>query len=230
MRVLGLELCHYTDELITCTATAAPQAAAALSQPPHPTTAHAPVASSMQGRQYSLQSDAASVGPPAQKGSDGQNCAGESGTNTEVGVTFIVNALVDTPIRVSLTIRSKQSGTEAGQSEQPPNAVAHSVARSYSSIVEFVLELLSDAAEGAKVAETAVPLQLHLRCLQIIHWQAVSDPLATPAGAQRATGDCVSSVLADGVQKLLASEGSFARLRCALVLGISIVMLQLFPR
>lgn len=227
MRVLAVELCHYADTLITCAAAAVPAVARDA----------APAAEPVQPSQADVAGQVLETEPAiaaANGGVETQERSAAGGMSGEDGETRAA-ARVSGEQRDSAAGNAEQfSAANAAASESSPaaavaaapqqsvtapkqaSAAAPTVASLYGSVVAFVLEVLTDAQEGAKANETAAPLQLHLRCLQIAHWQGMVVAAAGgPAGAAQPLQRSESASLPpDGIRSLLAPDSSFARLRC----------------
>ena len=184
MRVLAVELCHYLDILITCAAAKLPAAPT----PGDPAAADVPSLAS----------------PVAAEHGAGNSSAEEQSTAAPTDPAQLAQQLAQTLRSTgdAVPARSDEAPEDDSLSEVKEQGIGVSTVQLpistmqpgplligvlYGDIVTFVLELLSDADAGAKPAEIAAPLQLHLRFLQIAQWQSIeSMPASEPGGASAA--------------------------------------------
>lgn len=252
MRVLAVELCHYADTLITCAAAAVATDSSAITiaasmrqstDSPEVQEADLGMAlatgrKSRTGPRFSTEG-----GNSASEGGKTMSVTGNDG-RVEGGERTIANQTVSSRGDAAGSEGSKSSTAVSSAAPPQPQTEAvaipvavtpegafsphiPTVASLYGSIVAFVLDMLSDAELGAKPGETAAPLQLHLRCLSIVHWQMTAAVGATGRAAQSEGGAGVADLPAEGIMSLLAPESSFSRLRWAgasLLIDIDVAM------
>ena len=237
MRVLAVELCHYVDILISCAAAVSPAAAPATPTAAALSTAEASSIGVAEGgvdaaarqqddaaesklSEQELQNNDADLAATAEQDTfrdssqprqlaptdkhAAQQSADEYGDVQEGGQDPAPGG------EQALPARHEQSGLRA-----PP-----AVRDLYEPLVAFVLELLSDANAGAKPAEIAAPLQLHLRALQIAQWQSTSgttsEQSAQAEGTPATTSHGSLELAAHAVQRLLRIGTPLSTLRCVL--------------
>ena len=204
MRVLAVELCHYLDILITCAAaqpprTVSPAGAADGDLPSQASSAAAEHGTGADGADEEQRpSQVDDPEPPEQQSAHGSPHAADTLRPSDQAV----------PPGDS----SRHEGTAASSAVQSAPTLVRAL---YGGIVTFVLELLSDADVGAKPAEIAAPLQLHLRFLQIAQFQsAKAAPQPGPVAADiKTVPEQGLDLPAGAVQRLLRVGTPLTRLR-----------------
>ena len=239
MRVLAVELCHYVDVLISCAASMSPPPASpaagattqvAVSQPASPGAGqggsgdaaaaqqeHTKAQGADGPEQESEQSEPAMPATPKQDSAQSTLQPGEAGFPQQHAAQSPADSGGDA-CSGQKSLLSEERGEEAtlsarGKSEPPAPPAVRDL---YEPLVAFVLELLSDADAGAKPAEIAAPLQLHLRALQIAQWQSSGE---RPTRASNAAEPELSGQLdlpAQAVQRFLRLGTPLTNLRWAL--------------
>ena len=233
MRVLAVELCHYVDILISCAAAVSPAAAPAMPALAPASTAATPAAPVSQiavggvGAAARQQHDAAGSSLFER---DPQNSDADlAGTGEQdIKQQDSPQPSDEAPADQHAVQKSAEEGSDTQQGEQASSArqtqsgsqAPPAVRDLYQPLVAFVLELLSDADAGAKPAEIAAPLQLHLRALQIAQWQSsngtMSERSARAEGASATVSRGSLDLAAHAVHRLLRFGTPLSTLRCVL--------------
>ena len=229
MRVLAVELCHYVDILFSCAA-AVPPAAAAVA----PTAADARTAAGMADSGIASEKGGSELVAAARKqvvtadlehseqqlrvsSADLGAAAEQKKPPESLQPSVLVPAIQQAAQKPA---GEDSDGHKGGQESAPGSEEASSprpeqsgsqaspaVGHLYEPLVTFVLELLSDADAGAKPAEIAAPLQLHLRALQIAQWQSSSGTTSEQSAQTEGTSAAVArkqlDLAAHAVQRML---------------------------
>ncbi len=240
MRVLAVELCHYVDILISCAAAVSPAAA-----PATPYAAGADTVDATAAPNIQIAEDGADAAARQQHDAAGSKLTKQEPehSDADLAATAEQDMSQDSPQLRDLAPADKDTAQqsaeedsdiqEGGQqsapsSEQPSSArqeqsgsqAPPAVRDLYEPLVSFVLELLSDADAGAKPAEIAAPLQLHLRALQIAQWQSSSGKTLEQSAQAEGTSAIIShgslDLAAHVVQRLLRIGTPLSTLRCVL--------------
>ena len=238
MRVLAVELCHYVDILISCAAAVPPAAAPAT--PTAVATARPAVAGVFSSTEPA--EGGSRLGAAANQEVDATELEliEPQGSGAEVIDSVQQDSPEDSPQPSDLAPADQHAAQKSaaedsvaqgsGQDQAPRGDQASSARQEhprpqappavrdlYEPLVEFVLELLSDADAGAKPAEIAAPLQLHLRALQIAQWQSSSSTTLQQSAQAESTSAPSShgqlDLAAHAVQRLLRSGTSLTSLR-----------------